>query len=464
METGVMSRFTALSGAILAAAVLFAPAGVAAQATVHRIPVTGVVELGLAPFIERSLEDAAAAGAAAVILDMDTPGGRVDAAERIADALGDAGVPVYTLVNRRAFSAGALIALATDRIYMRPGSVIGAATPVDGAGQKAPEKIVSAMRSEMRALAEEQGLDPRVAEAMVDESIEIPGVSEAGQLLTLTTEEAVDIGYATEVEDLSALLGLLGEEGAQVVTAETNWAERVVRFFSNPVVAPFLLTLGFLGLITEIKTPSFGMAGAAGLLALSLFFGSHLIVGLAGLEDLIIFGVGLALLGVEVFLIPGFGLFGIIGGLGMLAGLYLALIGSIPTSADFTRAGLVLSTTVLLIAVSAWVMIRSLPGSSRLAKSGIFLLQRTARSIGYESAAPRRDLVGVIGKAITDLRPSGTGLFNDERIDVVSESEWITEGTPIRIVSAEGYRHIVRPVAAQGAEAIQAAGKAPEQA
>lgn len=460
-----MSRFTALQGALLAAAVLFVgPLQVAAQATVYRIPVTGVVELGLAPFIERSLEEAAAQGASAVVLDMDTPGGRVDAAERIADALGDASVPVYTLVNRRAFSAGALIALATDHIYMRPGSVMGAATPVDGAGQKAPEKIVSAMRSEMRALAEAQGLDPRVAEAMVDESIEIPGISEAGQLLTLTTEEAIEIGYATEVEDMAALLELLGEERAQVVTAEANWAERVVRFFSNPVVAPFLLTLGFLGLITEIKTPSFGMAGAAGLLSLSLFFGSHLIVGLAGLEDLIIFGVGLALLGVEVFLIPGFGLFGIIGGLGMLAGLYLALIGSIPTSADFTRAGLVLSTTVLLIAVSAWVMIRSLPGSSRLAKSGIFLLQRTDRSIGYESAAPRRDLVGVVGKAITDLRPSGTGLFNDERVDVVSESEWIMEGTPIRIVSAEGYRHIVRPVAAQGAEAVPASAKAPEQA
>ena len=459
-----MSRFTALPGAFLAATVMLAaPPVVEAQGTVYRIPVTGVVELGLAPFIERSLEEAAAQGAAAVILDMDTPGGRVDAAERIADAIGDAAVPVYTLVNRRAFSAGALIALATDGIYMRPGSVMGAATPVDGSGQKAPEKIVSAMRSEMRALAEAQGLDPRVAEAMVDESIEIPGVSEAGQLLTLTTEEAVEIGYAIEVQDMAALLELLGQDRPQIVTAEANWAERVVRFFSNPVVAPFLLTLGFLGLITEIKTPSFGMAGAAGLLSLSLFFGSHLIVGLAGLEDLIIFGVGLALLGVEVFLIPGFGLFGIIGGLGMLAGLYLALIGSLPTSADFTRAGLVLSTTVLLIAVTAWVMIRSLPGSSRLAKSGIFLLQRTDRSIGYESAPPRRDLIGVVGKAITDLRPSGTGLFNDERIDVVSESEWITEGTPIKIVSAEGYRHIVRQAAAPG-DAARASARASEQA
>jgi membrane-bound serine protease (ClpP class) len=434
----------AVAGAITAA--LAVPAWGQSSGAVYRVPITGVVELGMAPYVERSIEDAAAAGAAMVILDMDTPGGRVDAAERIADALSDSPIPVYTLVNRRAFSAGALIALATDAIYMRPGSVIGAATPIDGSGKKASEKIVSAMRSEMRALAESAGLDPEVAAAMVDEDIEIDGVVEAGKLLTLTTEEAVEVGYATEVEDLAALLEVLDEGGAQVVTSEANWAERVVRFFSNPVVAPFLLTLGFLGLLTEIKTPTFGMAGAAGLISLSLFFGSHMIVGLAGLEDVLIFGLGLVFVGVEVFLIPGFGLFGVLGGLGILGGLYMSLLGGIPSSPDFTRAGLVLSTTLLLIVVSVWVMIRTLPGSSRLAKRGIFLLTRTDRAIGYESAETRSDLVGVVGKAITDLRPSGTALFGDERIDVVSESEWIAEGTPVRVVSAEGYRHVVRSV------------------
>ena len=228
-------------GALIAAP----PTGAEAQerGAVVRVPVTGVVELGLAPFIERSLEEAVALGASAVILDMDTPGGRVDAAERISDALTDAPIPVYTLVNRRAYSAGALIALSTDRIFMRPGSVIGAATPVDGGGQKAPVKIVSAMRSQMRALAENADLDPEIAAAMVDEDIEIEGVVEAGKLLTLTTEEAVELGYAVEVEDLGTLIQDLGHTGATVVTAEANWAERVVRFFSNPVVAPFLLTL-----------------------------------------------------------------------------------------------------------------------------------------------------------------------------------------------------------------------------
>src|SRR5690606_1680113 len=129
------------------------------------------------------------------------PGGRIDAAQQIVDALRDTDVPVYAFVNRRAFSAGAMIALAADRIYMREGGVIGAATPVTGAGEKAPEKIVSAMRSEMRALAEARGLDPLVAEAMVDEDVAIEGVVEQGRLLTLTTEEAVRLGYAAEVVD-----------------------------------------------------------------------------------------------------------------------------------------------------------------------------------------------------------------------------------------------------------------------
>lgn len=416
------------------------------SAVVYRVPVTGIIELGLAPFIERSLDEAAAAGATMVILDIDTPGGRVDAAERISDALRDAGIPVYALVNRRAFSAGALIALSTDGVFMRPGSVMGAATPVDGSGTKASEKIVSAMRSEMRALAEARGLDPAVAEAMVDEAIAIDGVIDEGKLLTLTTEEAVALGYAVEIADLSALLARQGAAGASVVTMEVNWAERVVRFFSHPVVAPFLLSLGFLGLLVEIKTPTFGMAGAAGLLSLSLFFGSHLIIGLAGLEDVLIFGAGLLLVGVEVFLIPGFGLFGVLGGVAILGGLYMSLLGSIPTMPDFTRAGMVMTTSILLILVTSWALLRSVMGNSRLARSGVLLMQRTDRETGYESSHRRQDLVGADGTAITDLRPSGTALFGEERIDVVSEAEWIPHGTPVRVVSAEGYRHVVRPL------------------
>ncbi|MDH5589093.1 MAG: nodulation protein NfeD [Gemmatimonadota bacterium] len=433
----------------LSAAVLFSgvPARAQTQGPVYVIPVTGVIEMGLAPFVERGLREAGEAGAAAVILDIDTPGGRVDSAERIADAVAESPVPVYAYVNTHAYSAGALISLATRRIYMRRGSVLGAVTPVDGSGTKMSEKIVSAMRAQMRALAEARDLDPAVAEAMVDEELAIEGVVEAGKLLTLTTAEAVALGYAHEVEDLPALLRDIEISGAAVSTLEVNWAERVVRFLSNPIVAPFLLSLGFLGLIIEIKTPSFGMAGAAGLTSLALFFGSHMIVGLAGLEDLIFFAIGVVLIGVEVMVIPGFGLFGILGGLAVAGALYMSMIGSLPTTADFTRAGLVLTTTILLIIVTGWALLRSITGNSRLARSGVFLYDRTDSRDGYASSDRRSDLVGREGTAVTDLRPSGTGLFGDERVDVVSDAEWIPAGSRIRVVSAEGYRHVVRGVA-----------------
>ena len=373
----------------------------------------------------------------------------MDAAQIISDALTDSEVPVYSLVNRRAYSAGALIALSTSRIYMRPASVIGAATPVDGTGTKAPEKIVSAMRSQMRALAESNGLEPEVAAAMVDEDIEIDGVVESGKLLTLTTEEAVEIGYAEAIEDLDALLVELGHEGATVVTLELNWAERLVRFFSSSLVSPFLLSLGFLGLLIEIRTPTFGLAGTMGLISLGLFFGSNMIVGLAGLEDVLIVGAGLVLLGIEAFVVPGFGIFGVAGVVAILTGLYMSLLGNIPTMPDFTRAAWVLTSSTLLLIGSAWALIRTLPSSSRLAESGIFLLAKTTSAIGYESAEVRSDLVGKYGTAITDLRPAGTALIGDERIDVVSESEWISAGTPVKVLSAEGYRHIVRSITEQ---------------
>jgi membrane-bound serine protease (ClpP class) len=438
----------AIAGTLGAIAV---PGTVQNESTVYRVPVTGEIELGLAPYIQRAVKEAAEVGAAALILDIDTPGGRVDAAEIISDALTDSEVPVYSLVNRRAYSAGALIALSTSRIYMRPASVIGAATPVDGTGTKAPEKIVSAMRSQMRALAESNGLEPEVAAAMVDEDIEIDGVVESGKLLTLTTEEAVELGYAEAIEDLDALLVELGHEGATVVTLELNWAERLVRFFSSSLVSPFLLSLGFLGLLIEIRTPTFGLAGTMGLISLGLFFGSNMIVGLAGLEDVLIVGAGLVLLGIEAFVVPGFGIFGVAGIVAILAGLYMSLLGNIPTMPDFTRAAWVLTSSMLLLIGSAWALIRTLPSSSRLAESGIFLLAKTASAIGYESAEVRSDLVGKHGTAITDLRPAGTALVGDERIDVVSESEWISAGTPVKILSAEGYRHIVRSVSEQEA-------------
>jgi membrane-bound serine protease (ClpP class) len=412
---------------------------------VYRIAVSGVVENGLAPYVARSLREAESAGAVAAYLDIDTPGGRVDAAERIADAVRAARIPVYAYVNPRAYSAGALIAISSNGIYMRPGAVIGAATPVDGQGGKAPEKMVSAMRAEFRSVAEQRGLDPKLAEAMVDENVEIPGVVRKGQLLTLSTAEAVRLKFAKgQVADEAALLAAIGHSGAQVVSTEPNWAEGVVRFLTNPLVAPMLLSLGILGLVFEIKTGAFGIGGLLSLISLGLFFGSSFLLGLAGWEEVLLLGLGLVALAVEVFIIPGFGVAGIVGIVAIIGSMVLALLGGHPTSGDVAQALAVLGASLLITAAVIYAWLRHLPNSARF--SGLLLQGAGNREAGFTTAPSRPELVGRNGIALTDLRPSGSARIGDERIDVVTEGEYVSQGSQVVLVRSDGYRHVVRKV------------------
>lgn len=428
---------------MVAIGAIFTPdAAVAQRETVYRVPVSGVIEMGLAPFVARALREAEEAGAAAVVLELETPGGRVDAAQQIVKAVSQSAIPVYAYVNAHAWSAGAMISLAADSIYMGPVSSIGAATPVIG-GQKASEKIVSAMRGEFRALAEERGIDPRMAEAMVDETVEVEGVTEAGKLLTLTGGEAVNLGFAAaEVTSLDDLLDQVGLPGATVVTPSINWAERLVRFLSHPIVAPILLSLGTLGILIEIKTPSFGVAGLVGVLSFAAFFGSHMLIGLAGWEEVILLGAGIVALGIEVFVIPGFGIAGAISILCIGGAVFLALIGNLPTWNDVMRASAILSMASIMVVVAVYSLVRHMPAGGR----GIFLLAATDKDIGYVAAPARSDLVGAEGVAATDLHPSGTALIASERLDVVSVAGFIDKGARVRVIRSEGYRHVVEPV------------------
>jgi membrane-bound serine protease (ClpP class) len=416
----------------------------AQRATVYRVPVTGTIELGIAPFIKRAIAEAQAAGAKAVILDVNTLGGRVDAALQIVDAITQADIPVYAFVDPRAISAGALISVATDSVFMTQEATMGASTVVDAEGTKVSEKAQSVMRAQFRALAERRGLDPRIGEAMVDETIAIEGVVEAGKLLTLTASEAERVGYGVEVEGFEDVLARLGLQGAEVVTLGTNWAETVVRFLSHPIVAPVLLSLGVLGLIVEIKTPSFGLAGMVGLVSLGAFFGSHLIIGLAGWEEVILLGAGLVALGIEVFVTPGFGVAGVIAIACVGSAIFLALIGNLPTWADIARASGILATSVGIVAAAIYLVVRNLPTSNRW--RGIFLRTASHADEGFVSADVRDELLGRVGVALTDLHPGGTAQVNGERVDVVTEGGFVKKGTHVRIMRAEAYRVVVEPL------------------
>jgi len=410
---------------------------------VYRLDVHGTIENGLAPYVARGVREANEAGAAAIYLDLDTPGGRIDAAERIADAVRASKIPVYAYVNPRAYSAGAMIALATDGIYMRPGAVLGAATPVDGQGMKLSEKYVSAMRGEFRALAEEQGLDPRIAEAMVDENLGVPGLADSGQLVTLSTTEALRVKYArAEVATETELLSAVNLGGATVEVIEVNWAEQLVRFLTNPLVSPLLLSIGVLALLAEIKAGTHGLGLVVGISSMGLFFGSSYLVGLAGMEEVILLGLGLLAICVEVFLLPGFGIAGVVGALLVGASVVLAMLGNFPSVTDVVEAMAVLGASVVITMAITVAWIRHLPTSRRF--RGLIHSEAANAAEGYLSALTRGDLLGKTGVAMTDLRPAGVATVNGERVDVVTEGEYIDSGAGVEIIRTEGYRHVVR--------------------
>lgn len=442
----------------------------AVPGTVYVVPVKGMIESALLYVIRRGLAEAEASDAKAIVLVMDTPGGTLKAAGDIVHLLQRSKIPTYTFVEKDAFSAGAIIALSTDHIYMAPGSVIGDAMPIMmspmGGAQEMPEaieeKTVSAVAAMIRAAAQENGHDPQLAEAMVRREIEYKigedVISPAGQLLTLTNLEAErEVGPPDArrrllsrgtVADLPALLKAIGLEGAVVRELQVTSAERIARFIA--ALAPFLLMAGLLGLYIEFKTPGFGLPGILGLLALALFFWGHHIAGLAGLEELLIFLVGVTLIAIEIFVLPGFGIPGILGIALVVWSLLTAMTQRLPGSGwvpDLPELRLPLfnlSLGIIMAAVGAMLLARFLPKSS--AFSWLILQRATSRAAGYAAAAPTSDLVGARGVALTALRPAGTAGIGDRRLDVVTRGAFVDAGRAVRVVEAHGSRVVVEPV------------------
>jgi membrane-bound serine protease (ClpP class) len=244
------------------------------------------------------------------------------------------------------------------------------------------------------------------------------------------------------VADEAALLRAIGLPGAKVVSTEPNWAEQVVRFLTNPLVSPLLLSLGVLGLVLEIKSGAFGLGGLVSLASLGLFFGSSFLLGLAGWEEVLLLGLGLIALAVEAFVLPGFGVAGFLGLGAIGAAMVLALVGGAPSSGDVLQAFAVLGASLLITAAVVYAWLRHIPNSNRF--GGLFLRNGMAQAEGYISALPRGDLVGKDGVAVTDLRPAGTATIAGERVDVVTEGEYVSQGSAVRVLRSEGYRHIVR--------------------
>ena len=410
-----------------------------------------MIDLGLAPFLSRTIREAQEAGAAAVLLDINTFGGRVDAAVAMRDALLTSPVKTIAFVNQRAISAGALIALACDTLIMTTGGTIGAAAPVVGGGsgqaQPADEKSVSYVRSEFRATAETRNRPPAIAEAMVDADVEIAGVIEKGKLLTLTTSQALELKVADfSADTLEAALAAAGVLDAEVRIASQTWAETLVRFLTNPVVSSLLMTVGLLGLLVEIRTPGFALPGTVGLLSLGLFFWGHWIVQLAGWEELLLVSLGMILLAVEVFVIPGFTVAGVSGIVVLVAGLGMTLVGAGATMNAIMGALGRVAFSILLALAGALALVRMLP---RLPFGRRLVLETGMQAdLGYVSAPARdRQWLGRTGTALSPLRPAGIAEIDAARVDVVSDGGFIEAGTPILVTRVDGNRIVIRPSA-----------------
>jgi membrane-bound serine protease (ClpP class) len=417
----------------------------AQQSKVYQANIEGEIDLGLAPYVKRVVDEAAKNNAAAIIFRINTFGGRVDAATQIKDAILNSKVKTIAFIDKRAISAGALIALSCEKIVMVPGASIGASTVVDQSGQKQSEKYQSYMRSEMRATAEKNGRRTDIAQGMVDESVVVADLNDDDKkLITLTSEEAVKFKMAdTVLTSMDEVKKAFGLEKTEDVIVTSNWAEKFVAFLNNPIISSLLILIGMLGIFTEIKMGVWGLPGTIAVIALALFFGSGYILQLASAFEIVIFIIGVALLLLEIFVIPGFGIAGILGILLMIAGLFFGLVSDFGMT-DYSTLSVAivqLASVFVLAAIFIFFLSKLLPKSAIWNR--LILQDNIAIKSGYAARPSFEHLVGTEGKAITDLRPAGAALINEKRVDVVTEGNYISHGSEIVVKFVEGSKVVV---------------------
>ena len=425
--------------------------------SIYVIPIKGDIDMGLPYFIERGIKEAELNDAEIIIFDIDTFGGRVDAATKIKDSILNSSIPTIAFINRRAISAGALISLSCDSIYMTSGATIGAATAVDLQGNKGSEKVISYMREEMASTAEANGKAREIASMMVDESLslsefisingdtltsnDIEGFK-TNKLVTLTTKDALKLGFADfEVETLKLLLDYLGLDELKVVTLKSTWSENLVRFLTKPTVAPLLMSLGFLGLLFEVKSPGIGFPGIAGFIFLALFFGSHLLVGLADMMELLILFFGIILIFLEILIIPGFGIAGISGGALILWSIFYMLLGEYPNPEDYNNAYFGLSIGALGSIISGIILFKAITQSKFYSK--IIEYKPQKKEYGYSISKGYEKLIGKTGTTSTDLRPSGKVIVDNTVYQAITTGEYIEKNSNIIIIKIEENQLVV---------------------
>lgn len=402
-----------------------------------------------ARYVTLALDHAQKIGADIIIVEMDTYGGVLTDAKEIVDQIMDVEKPIWVFINSDAASAGALISIACDSIYMAPGATIGAATVVNGTdGQAAPDKYQSYMRSIMRSTAEENGRDPRIAEGMVDEAVVIDSVKQAGKVITFTTNEAMQYGFCeAKVESIDEILKRNRVELYEIEYFTLGQVEKIIAIFLNPFISGLLILVIIGGIYFELQTPGVGFPLFAAITALVLYLVPYYLNGLADYWEIIALFLGLGLLVVEIFILPGFGIAGIAGITLTVTSLILIMLNNDFFNFDFVPLGDILMAGGATVGGLAGGLLLLFFGGARLTNTAAFkrfALTDTQESKKGYTVNPLPNMVGKKGTAQTVLRPSGKVVIDHDVYDAFTRGDFIEKGEAIEVVSMEGVTLRVR--------------------
>lgn len=419
------------------------PLGAMAQndkKTVYRFSIDEEIAPPASLRVEKAMAEAAELNADIIVVHINTFGGTLDDADKIRTAFLQADRPVYAYIDNNAASAGALISIACDSIYMHSGSSIGAATVVDQMGQVQPDKYQSYMRSLMRTTAEARGRRPDIAQAMVDPDIKVEGISDSGKVLTFTTQEALKYGYCeAEVESVAQLLQHAGVENYTIREQRYTFIDKVIGFLITPVVSGILIMLIIGGIYFELQQPGIGFPLILALVAAALYFAPLYLEGLATYWEIIIFFVGIVLIILELFVFPGFGVSGIMGIICIVAGLVFSMVGNVGFDFSGIPAGLIANRLMTVLVSLAVALPLSIWLGKKLFESTLFgglaLNTEETADQGFTVAGQReQSLVGQRGIAATILRPAGKVAIGERNFDAVAQIGYIEQGQPVVVV------------------------------
>jgi membrane-bound serine protease (ClpP class) len=393
-------------------------------------------------YVDLAISHAEKIEADIVILEMDTYGGILTDAKEIVDKLMHYKKPVWVFINSDAASAGALISIACDSIYMSPGASIGAATVVTATGEKAPDKYQSYMRSIMRSTAEEKGRDPRIAEGMVDEDIAIDGVTLEGQIITFSTSEAITFGFCeAKVQSIEEILERNNIKEDDLIKFELQSADKVIAFFLNPFISGILILVIIGGIYFELQTPGVGFPIFAAAIALILYLVPYYLNGLAENWEILALLAGLALIGVEIFVLPGFGVAGIAGISLTVMALILIMLNNDAFDFKFVPADDILYAVAATFGGILGGIALLFVGGARLSDSKFFkriaLTDTQEREQGYTVSASKESQKGKTGTAYTVLRPGGKVMIDGQLYDAYTRGEFIEKGDAIVVLDDE---------------------------